>query len=90
MVAQTRLRASQIAAHMALGMAQGDRQMVPEARAWRDEWNRNNPATPIQLNMSGVLYRVRAMRQDALLRTQQTAPKAISQAVRRELSQVRQ
>ncbi len=60
-----------------------------QARAWRDDWNQKNPDTPITINMHSVVKRVRAMREEVTLRTQQTAPKALKQVVRHELGEVR-
>jgi N12 class adenine-specific DNA methylase len=87
MIAQTRMRSTEIAEHLAQGIASGDVAMQREARAWRDDWNRKNPETPIKIDMPGVAKRVRAMREDVILRTQHTAPKALKLAVRKELAQ---
>ncbi|WP_166882750.1 hypothetical protein, partial [Massilia mucilaginosa] len=66
MVGQNRMRSMEIAEHWAQGLAAGDTAMVTEARAWRNEWNKKNPTTPIRINMPGVIKRVQAMRQDAV------------------------
>jgi N12 class adenine-specific DNA methylase len=89
MIAQTRMRSTEIAEHLAQGIASGDVAMQREARAWRDDWNQKNPETPIRIDMPGVAKRVRAMREDVILRTQHTAPKALKMSVRNELGQVR-
>ncbi|MFB9240984.1 PLxRFG domain-containing protein, partial [Massilia antarctica] len=89
MVGQNRMRSMEIAEHWAQGLAARDMAMVGEARAWRDEWNEKNPATPIKVNMPGVIKRVQAMRQDAVLRMQKSAPAALKQTVRRELAEIR-
>ncbi|MCY0911681.1 PLxRFG domain-containing protein [Massilia sp. H27-R4] len=87
MVRQNRMRSMEIAEHWAQGLAAGDMAMVGEARAWRADWNEKNPTTPIRVNMPGVIRRVQAMRQDAVLRTQKNAPAALKQTVRRELAE---
>ncbi|MFB9243983.1 PLxRFG domain-containing protein, partial [Massilia antarctica] len=89
MVGQNRMRSMEIAEHWAQGLADSDMTKVDEARAWRDDWNAKNPATPIRVSMPGVIRRVQAMRQDALNRTQKTAPAALKQTVRRELAETR-
>jgi N12 class adenine-specific DNA methylase len=90
MIAQSRLRSQEISEHWAQGRANHDEAMVAEARAWRDDWNEKNPEAKVKISMPGVMHRVQAMRQDALARTQKTAGKALKQAVRRELEQVRE
>ena len=67
----------------------GDAAQVQEARSWRDDWNVKNPDTPIKVNMPGVIKRARAMKQDALNRTQKTTPVALKQTVRREIAERR-
>ncbi|WP_166898707.1 PLxRFG domain-containing protein [Massilia sp. CCM 8734] len=89
MVGQNRMRSMEIAEHWAQGLADGDMAKVEEARAWRDDWNAKNPATPMRVSMPGVIKRVKAMRQDSLNRTQKTAPVALKQTVRRELAEIR-
>ncbi|NIA00575.1 PLxRFG domain-containing protein, partial [Massilia sp. CCM 8734] len=89
MVGQNRMRSMEIAEHWAQGLADRDMAKVDEARARRDDWNAKNPATPIRVSMPGVIKRVQAMRQDALNRTQKTAPAALKQTVQRELAETR-
>ena len=89
MISQNRMRSSEIAEHWAQGLANGKPEMVQEARAMRDDWNEKNPEAPIRVSLPGIIRRVRAMRQDALARTQKTAPAALKQTVRAELASVR-
>jgi N12 class adenine-specific DNA methylase/tRNA1(Val) A37 N6-methylase TrmN6 len=89
MIQQNRLRSSEITEHWAQGLANGDTAMVAEAREQRDDWNKKNPDTPIRVNMPAVIQRVRAMKQDAINRTQKTAPAALKASVRNELAEVR-
>ncbi|MBB5610598.1 hypothetical protein HDE72_005163 [Janthinobacterium sp. S3T4] len=89
MISQNRMRSSEIAEHWAQGLANGKPGMVQEARAMRDDWNEKNPEAPIRVSLPGIIRRVRAMRQDALARTQKTAPAALKQTVRAELASVR-
>lgn len=90
MISQTRMRSTEIQEHWAQGILQQDQGMINQARAMRDEWNSKNPETPIKTDMPGIVRRVRAMREDALARTQKTAPQALKQSVKRELVEVQQ
>lgn len=85
-IAQNRMRSKEIAEHWAQGLFKNDADMVQEAREMRDEWNMKNPDTPIKVNMPAIIKRVKNMRMSAIERTQNTAPKALKQAVHRELS----
>jgi hypothetical protein len=87
MIAQTRMRQSEILEHWAQGIVNNDPDMVNEARSWRDDWNAKNPEAPVRINMPGLQHRVKAMRQDVANRTALTAPKAVRAAVRTELAQ---
>ena len=89
MIAQNRMRSTEIQEHWAQGIAAGDPDTVREARAWRDDWNDKNPETPIRVNLPAIYKRVRGMRQDAVNRTQKTAPAALKATVRAELQEVR-
>ena len=89
MVSQNRMRSSEIAEHWAQGLATGKASMVQEAREMRDDWNAKNPEAPIRVSLPGIIRRVRAMKQDAIARTQKTAPAALKQAVRTELAATR-
>jgi N12 class adenine-specific DNA methylase/tRNA1(Val) A37 N6-methylase TrmN6 len=89
MIGQNRMRSSEIAEHWAQGLANGNPAMVQEARDMRADWNRKNPETPIKVDMPAIIRRVRAMRQDAIARTQKTAPAALKQTVRAELAETR-
>lgn len=88
-ISQNRMRSSEIQEHWAQGIAAQDPAMIAQAREWRDDWNSKNPETPIRINMPAIAKRVRSMRQDAINRTQKTAPAALKAAVRSELSEVR-
>lgn len=89
MLNQNRMRSAEIQEHWAQGLASGDPDMVQEAREWRDDWNSKNPETPVKVNLPAIIRRVRAMKQDALMRTQKTAPAALKQTVRNELAETR-
>jgi hypothetical protein len=90
LIAQTRMRSREIAERWAQGRANNDEQMVQEARDMRDEWNRKNPDTPIRVDMPAVIRRARAMRENAVARTQKTAGRGLKEAVRQQLSEVRE
>lgn len=89
MISQTRMRSKEISERWAQGIANGDTEMVQEARDMRDDWNLKNPETRITVDMPALIKRVKSMRQDAINRTTMTAPKALKVAVRTELAQHR-
>jgi len=89
MIGQNRMRSSEIQEHWAQGIASGKPEVVAEARAWRDDWNAKNPETPIRVDLPAIYRRVRGMRQDAVNRTQKTAPAALKATVLSELSDLR-
>lgn len=89
MIGQTRMRSSEIQEQWAQGIAAHDEDMVAQARSWRDDWNAKNPETPIRVSLPAIYKRVRSMHQDAINRTQKTAPAALKASVRAELSEIR-
>lgn len=89
MLSQTRMRSAEIQERWAQGIYTGNQEWVAAARQARDDWNQKNPEAPVRVNMPALQKRVRAMRQDALMRTQMTAPKALKQTVKSQLQEVR-
>lgn len=85
MISVNRMTESEIAGEWALGMFEKDAAKVARARDRMEAWNRDNPESPIRINMSQVLKRVRAMREGKEERIAKTAPKEIRAEVRREL-----
>jgi hypothetical protein len=79
---------AEIADQWALGIFEGDTAKVAEAIKRRNQWNEDNPKTPIRIEMSQVLRRVRQMRMTKAERMAKTAPKEIREAARRELEGV--
>jgi N12 class adenine-specific DNA methylase len=90
MIGQNRMRSTEIAEHWAQGLANANPAMVQEARDMRADWNAKNPETPIKVDLPAIIRRVRAMKQDAIMRTQKTAPAALKQTVRAELASTRE
>lgn len=86
MIAQTKLRETEIADQWALGMFEGDQAKVQEARDELKRWNESNPSSRIRIDMPQVRKRVIAMRQSKARRIAKTAPKEIRAEVRRELA----
>jgi len=85
MVALNKIRESEIADKWAKALATQDQEGVQEAREELANWNRRNPDSPIRINMSQVLKRVRALKEDKASRMARTAPKEIRQEVRAAL-----
>ena len=87
LIAQNKLRESEIAEKWAIGIFEGDTDKQAEARAELARWNGNNPTAKIKIEMPQVLKRVRAMRQSKAERLEKTAPKEIRAQVKAELAE---
>ena len=86
MISVNKLTESEIAGKWALGLFEGDQDKVADARERMLQWNRDNPESPIRINMGQILKRVRAMRMGKEERIAMTAPSEIRATVRRELA----
>lgn len=86
MVAQTRLRGTELTQQMAQAVFEKDQGKVAEVRAMVARWNENNPEAPVKISMPSVLARVRAMREDKATRLANAAPKAVRAEVRRQMA----
>jgi hypothetical protein len=85
MIAQNKMRASEISSKWAAGVAQKDPAMVAEARAELMRWNENNPTSRIKIDVADVMRRARTLNTDKATRIEKTAPQAIRAEVRRSL-----
>lgn len=81
------LVSSEIRAAWAKGIFENDSAQVAEARADLAAWNEKNPTQRISANMPVILSRVREMRKTKQQRVADTAPKAIRNKVREQLSE---
>lgn len=87
MIALNKIRTSEISDLWAQGLFERDQEKVARARELRDVWNRDNPDSPIKVNIVNINKRVRAMRQDKATRIENAAPKAVRAAVREQLQE---
>jgi N12 class adenine-specific DNA methylase len=86
LIAQTKLRESEIAERWAQGLFEGNKEKVADARQSLQDWNEKNPDTRIKISMPQIIKRVRAMRMGKEERIAKTAPKEIRATVQRELA----
>ena len=85
-IALNKMRETEIADQWAKAIFDGDEDGKAEARAALEQWNRDNPESPIRITTAQLLKRLRAMREDKVSRIERTAPKEIRNEVKRELS----
>lgn len=81
------VRQSELTHDMERAIFEGDEEAKADVRDAIKRWNADNTTTPIKLNMPSILRQVRLMRMDKAQRLETTAPKAIRQEVRRQLSE---
>lgn len=82
-------QAQEIRAKWAKGIFEKDPELVAEARAELEDWNRKNPDQRIVVSMPAVLKRVREMGKTKDQRIADTAPKAMRQQLREEAAKAR-
>ena len=87
MIALNKKVEAEIADLWALGRFENNPEKVERARNRLKEWNRDNPESPIRIEMNQVTKRVKAMRMSKQERIDKTAPKELRAEVRKELSQ---
>lgn len=89
MIALNKIRETEIADDWAQGVFEKDDGKIADARAALRDWNQKNPESPIRINPSQVMKRVRSMREDKATRIAKTAPKEIRASVRADLAEAR-
>lgn len=87
LIAQNKMRKSEIADQCAQGMFEQDKDKIQEAKDSLKRWNENNPTAPIRIEMPQILKRVKAMSMEKTERLAKTAPKEIRAAIRRKLQE---
>lgn len=85
LIAQNKLRETEIADKMARARIERKPELAQEAREELAEWNRKNPESPIRIDQSQINRRVQQAMMDKAKRIEKTAPKEIRQSVAREL-----
>jgi hypothetical protein len=86
MIAQNKIRETEIADKWAQGMFEKNQTKVTDARQELADWNSDNPDMRIKINMGQILKRLQAMRMSKEQRIEKTAPKEIRAQVHRELA----
>lgn len=82
-IAQNKMMETELADAMANAIFEKD----ADAQQGVRDWNRNNPASPVTIDMVGVRRRLVAMRASKAKRVERSAPKAIRQDVRQALAE---
>lgn len=85
LIAQVKMRETEIADQWAIGVFEKDPEKVQAARDALARWNENNPTARIVIKPAQIAKRVQAMNTDKATRIAKTAPQEIREAVRREL-----
>ena len=85
LIAQNKLRETEIADKWAAGRIERNPAKVEEAKAELAEWNRKNPQSPIKIDQAQINRRVQQAMMDKAKRLEKTAPKEIRQSVKQEL-----
>jgi hypothetical protein len=85
MIALNKVTEARIADEWAKGVFEKDPAKVEAARNELRKWNRDNPDSPIKIQMGQIRKRVKAMSESKAERLAKTAPKEIREGVRRDL-----
>lgn len=85
LIAQNKLRETEIADKMAKARIERKPDLEKEAREELADWNRTNPESPIRIDASQINRRVQQAMMDKAKRIEKTAPKEIRADVKREL-----
>jgi hypothetical protein len=83
------MQAQEIRALWARGIFEQNQDLVADARAQVEDWNRKNPDQRMVIAMPAVFKRVREMSKTKDQRIADTAPKAMRQALREESARAR-
>lgn len=87
MIALNKIVEGEIADQWAQGRFENDPAKVEKARNRLKEWNKDNPDSPIRIEQSQIMRRLKQMRLSKQERIDKTAPKELRAEVKRELSQ---
>lgn len=86
MIGVNKMRESEIADKWAKGLFEKDPQKVAAARLELQEWNTDNPSSPIRINFRQIQQRLKAMNATKAERLAKTAPRELRAAVKAELA----
>lgn len=85
LIAQNKLRETEIADKMAKARIERKPELAEEAREELADWNRKNPQSPIRIDAAQINRRVQQAMMDKAKRIEKTAPQEIRADVKREL-----
>jgi hypothetical protein len=88
MIGLNKVVEAEIADQWALGRFENDPARVEKAQNRLKQWNRDNPDSPIKIEQSQIMRRLKEMRKSKAERIAKTAPKEIRAEVRRDLQGV--
>ena len=86
MIAIAKIEESEISHEFAAGRFERNQDKIDAARKRLNDWNRNNPQSPIRITVQQVNKLVQNMNKTKAQRMMQTAPKEIRATVQRELA----
>jgi len=87
LIAQAKMRETELADQMAKAIFDKDSEALREARDALTRWNADNPTSRITIGPPQIVKRIRSMREDAATRLARTAPAEIRANVRRALAE---
>lgn len=90
LIAQNRIRESEIVDMMVRGRVERKPDLLDDARRQLVEWNAENPDSPIKINQNQINRRVQQANMDKAKRLAAAAPRELRQSVAKELELVRQ
>lgn len=88
LIALNKLRETEIADLWTRGRVERNPEMVEDAKRQLEEWNRDNPDSPIEIDASQISRRVREANMSKAQRIAKSAPKEIRKAVEERLRSI--
>lgn len=83
------MKAQEIRAMWAKGIAENDQDTIARARAALQDWNTKNPDQPMVANLPAIIKKAREMQRDKADRIAATAPKAMRTQMKREIQEAK-
>ncbi|MNT25943.1 hypothetical protein D3C72_1614890 [compost metagenome] len=83
------MKAQEIRAMWAKGIAEKDQDTIARARAALQDWNTKNPDQPMVANLPAIIKKAREMQRDKADRIAATAPKAMRTQMKREIQEAK-
>ncbi|MGE8318354.1 MAG: PLxRFG domain-containing protein [Comamonas sp.] len=83
------LKAQEIRAMWAKGIAEKDQDTIARARAALQDWNAKNPDQPMTANLPAIIKKAKELQKDKADRIAATAPKAMRMQMKREIQEAK-